>query len=530
MPNKLFTALLISFSIGFLSLSQEILWLRIVSYKLKGLPQSFSFVLAFFLIGLSLGAHVGQKFCVQKKYNIFKLTALVIYLAGLFDLILPSILGKFIINLNEDHDLKIKFELINIIYLSIFITASSFLKGIIFPIVHHIASEINSKKISEKVSLIYFMNIMGSTAGPIVTGFYLLNFISTEAIFLFIGLSGLILGTIILSLFINLKFIFFIPFFIYFFISINFKKTNLIKYLSDLPKGHEIVNLIENRQGIIFTSRLKKKTHENLFIFGGNVIDGSNNFDLFLDNNLISRVYLLTALHENPERILVIGLGGGSWVKVMSKLSSAKSIDVVEINPGYINLIKNDKNIVSILNDNRINIHIDDARKWLKKNSSKKYDLIVMNSTYHWRSNTSNLLSEEFISIIKKNLNIKGIFAYNATGSIDSFYTTSENFNFSYRYSSLIYASDYDFNLNASDVIERIKNLKQNYANNKLSDNENQAIESTFKNFNFTKFEQDLILIRRKPEIITDKNMLTEYKFGMINVLLSRYYYKYLNY
>ena len=111
------------------------------------------------------------------------------------------------------------------------------------------------------------MNIMGSTAGPIVTGFYLLNFISTESIFLLIGLSELILGTVILSLFANLKFIFFIPFFIYFLTNINFKKNDLIKYLSDSPKGHEIVNLIENSQGVIFASREKKKISSELIYF-----------------------------------------------------------------------------------------------------------------------------------------------------------------------------------------------------------------------------------------------------------------------
>lgn len=66
--QKFYISLLLSFLTGFFSLSQEILWVRIISYKLKGLPQSFSITLAFFLIGISLGAHMGQKIVNKRNF------------------------------------------------------------------------------------------------------------------------------------------------------------------------------------------------------------------------------------------------------------------------------------------------------------------------------------------------------------------------------------------------------------------------------------------------------------------------------
>ena len=49
-------ALLLSFSVGFLSLSQEIAWVRIVGFAYQGKPQAFSFVLVVFLAGIASGA------------------------------------------------------------------------------------------------------------------------------------------------------------------------------------------------------------------------------------------------------------------------------------------------------------------------------------------------------------------------------------------------------------------------------------------------------------------------------------------
>jgi len=48
----------LSFLIGFLSLSEEILWVRTVSFAYHTLPPTFSFVLVCYLVGIALGAAV----------------------------------------------------------------------------------------------------------------------------------------------------------------------------------------------------------------------------------------------------------------------------------------------------------------------------------------------------------------------------------------------------------------------------------------------------------------------------------------
>ena len=58
-------AWILSMSVGFLSLSQEILWVRYVGFAHHSVPQAFSFVLAMYLLGIAAGASAGKWVCAR---------------------------------------------------------------------------------------------------------------------------------------------------------------------------------------------------------------------------------------------------------------------------------------------------------------------------------------------------------------------------------------------------------------------------------------------------------------------------------
>jgi predicted membrane-bound spermidine synthase len=89
----------------------------------------------------------------------------------------------------------------------------------------------------------------------------------------------------------------------------------------------------------------------------------------------------------------------------MQGFPGVESIDVVEINPAYLDLTRSYPELAPLLDDPRIHIHIDDGRRWLKRNPHTRYDLIVQNITYHWRANAGNLLSREYLSEVRTHLN-----------------------------------------------------------------------------------------------------------------------------
>jgi len=85
----------LSFCVGFLSLSVEILWVRVVSFKFHTMPHAFSFVLAMYLVGIAVGAYVG-KLCCKHERHLYLIGAVVLLLSGTFDIMTPRFAGDLL--------------------------------------------------------------------------------------------------------------------------------------------------------------------------------------------------------------------------------------------------------------------------------------------------------------------------------------------------------------------------------------------------------------------------------------------------
>ena len=104
------------------------------------------------------------------------------------------------------------------------------------------------------------------------------------------------------------------------------------------------------------------------------------------NSNDINRVLVLAALRPNPKRVLMLGLSIGTWNYLITGFPGVQQIDVVEINPGYIDMIQDYAEQRKGLADPRVKLTIADGRKFLRAVPESTYDLVVMNTTFHWRS------------------------------------------------------------------------------------------------------------------------------------------------
>jgi len=132
---------------------------------------------------------------------------------------------------------------------------------------------------------------------------------------------------------------------------------------------------------------------------------------------MIFRAYALSALHPAPRRVLEIGVSTGSWAQVIAQNPEVEHLTSIEINPGYLQLIRRRPEVASLLHNPKVTFHIDDGRRWLVRNPDEKFDFIVMNTIYSWRSGASNVLSAEFLELVRLHLAPGGIAFYNPTGS-----------------------------------------------------------------------------------------------------------------
>jgi spermidine synthase len=117
-------------------------------------------------------------------------------------------------------------------------------------------------------------------------------------------------------------------------------------------------------------------------------------------------------------------------------------VEVVEINPGYLQLISKYPIVRSLLENPKLHLHIDDGRRWLIAHPEARYDFIVANTTYHWRDHSTNLLSAEFLQMIRQHLNPGGIYYFNSTGSFESMATALREFPYGLRVVNLLMVSD----------------------------------------------------------------------------------------
>jgi spermidine synthase len=263
-------------------------------------------------------------------------------------------------------------------------------------------------------------------------------------------------------------------------------------------------------------------------VFGHGAYDGAFNTDLIQDKNLVIRAYFLGAIHPKPEEVLVIGLASGSWAQVFAHHPDVRSVTIVEINPGYLDVVAANPLVASLLTNPKVKIFIDDGRRWLAHHDERRFDAIVANTTQHWRSHVTNLLSVEFLKLVQSRLKPNGIYYFNATGSNEAQRTAALAFPHALRVSSMVAVSDSPISVDRS----RWRRLLANYRidnrptfrpDDPLHRERFEQVLALAVDFGagshappdeepFLERREHILSRTEKLPIITDDNMFTEWK------------------
>lgn len=497
-------ALLLSFSVGLLSLSQEILWVRLLSFGQLGRPQAFALVLVAFLAGISAGSVIGRRIC-ERSTQLLTSAARVLTWAAALDVITlqlaAPLLGYTPLRLGA-------------LLLLIALTAGA--KGVLFPIVHHLGSHGSRETLGRSVSTVYLANVMGSALGPLLTGFLLLDLLPVESAWAVVaaGTAALALVCLIAApqrqrswfalplLLLGLG------------VFLGVQPLPVIrKVATGVEEGSTpIRQLIQNKHGILHAIA----HNDGDVTYGGNAYDGRVNVDMNLNSNMLDRAYLMALLHTQPRRVLVIGLSTGAWTQAILGFPGIEKVDVVEINPGYRELIASHAVVAPLLKDPRVSLHIDDGRRWLRAHPDARYDLIFQNTTFHWRAYTSLLLSREYLQEMSRHLSPGGIVAMNTTDSLDAYATALDVFQHVARYSNFAYMSDRPLQRrpDAEAVLRACRTLGQPTFSDALfarSEVGRRLLETPLIDARDYLRQQS---VDEPPLVITDLNMVNEFRHG----------------
>jgi spermidine synthase len=195
---------------------------------------------------------------------------------------------------------------------------------------------------------------------------------------------------------------------------------------------------------------------------------------------------------------------------------------VVEINPGYLKLIPQYPMVRSFPQNPKVHLYIDDGRRWLLAHPEEKYDLVVANTTYHWRDHSSTLLSKEFLLLLRRHLNAGGIHYFNTTESDETIVTALSVFPYGMRIVNFLAVSDTPLSLDRDQWLQSLAAFRiDGIQSFKPETREGQVLLAAYAAFadtihappRFLGLESDASLRARlgRQRIITDDNMGREW-------------------
>jgi len=293
-----------------------------------------------------------------------------------------------------------------------------------------------------RAALLYFSNIIGCAAGAILTGFVLTDHLGLRQISIVLLAAGsactlLLIAKLDVTGGVRLRRAAAVMLILLGgAASLPLLSSRLFENLQEKHVSNSaFAHVVENKSGVITVDA-------DGTVYGNGMYDGRFNTDLKHDRNAIIRPHALSLFHPGPRDVLMIGLSSGSWAQVIANNPAVRSLTVVEINRGYLELIAEQPEVQVVLRNPKVTIVTDDGRRWLNRHPDRRFDAVVSNTTWHFRANVTNLLSAEFLGLVRQHLNPGGIFFYNTTNSRRVQRTACLAFPFGARFSNHMVVSD----------------------------------------------------------------------------------------
>ena len=385
---------------GFVALTYEVLWTRMLSHALGSSLAAFSTMLASFLLGIGLGSLFStRRLSAHGAAMAYAMTQVGVAAAAA---VAQLWLGQLATNLSAA-------ELASRAIVAM-LPATLFM-GAAFPLLIRLLSD-QGVESTRATGQVYAYNTIGAVSGALAAGMWLipaLSFEGTARLAVTLSLTAGVaavwqLTTIaqwnkvavsVAALVVVLAFRPPLPAAIIDASLIDDSTEGVQRFLA---VGRSATVLVKERDDGSFYLRTNGLPEATVRRFGTPPVRHSQRWLTALP---------LTARPE-ARSMLVVGLGGGVAVEDVPR--QFEVIDVVELEPqviaansSYARLRANDP-----LADSRIRLVENDARNALNL-TARLYDIIVSQPSHPWTAGAANLYSREFLQITRSRLNADGV-------------------------------------------------------------------------------------------------------------------------
>jgi spermidine synthase len=391
--------IVLAFSSGLLALSAETIWIKMFAQVLQNSVYSFSAILVVFLIALGCGgmlSHLLVRISVPVIPTIVILLSVGAIMIGVSPLIFNMATnGLQYISASASWTDYLQ-SIFRLSFLIVF--PPTLVIGSVFPYLLKASPKINRKS-GSFVGLLVFFNSIGSAVGPLLIGFFFLDYI---------GLWNSV--KVIAIIYVALALL----------ITFYFKKRTrwttltgltviLLILIPNPPLVHleaneSILDIWQSSDGVV------------------SIVESDNNIQMRLDNFYVlgdtrsvlvekMQAHIPLLLHPEPKSVLFLGMGTG----ITAGASLDHNVDhivTVELVPNVIRAAK--RYFTPWVNElfTRPNVEIvpDDARNFLL-GTSQNFDVIIGDLFTPWHQGTGTLYTVEQFKLAKKHLTSNGIFA-----------------------------------------------------------------------------------------------------------------------
>ena len=425
-----------AFVSGFVTISTQVAWTRVLTMVIGSSTYAFSIVVALFLVGLSLGAYeIGRKVRADNlRRTIFKVevaTALSLLLSVWIVNQIPWLLVSA--GLKSNVGTWVGLLALQIVCAALLILLPAYLMGTVMPIVLVWASDAGPAVSVRLIGRSYAVNTLGAITGAFCAGFILIPRTGTRftivlaAALCFVvagiafpavarakdrdaswalaagGTVALILASFVIAPALNLDEL-----------SIG-AYDSLVRVLARSREGvteteatkpgEQGHQLLLYKEGPTSTVSVRKDWGITSLAINGRT-NASDSEDMATQVMLAQVPVLLAPSINNG---LIVGFASGVSAGAILQ-SPIGSVTCVELEPATIAASRFFEHVNHHpLNDPRLHLVIDDARTYLRGNPTR-YDIIMSEPSHPWVPGVANLFTEEFFNLGRQRLNDAAVF------------------------------------------------------------------------------------------------------------------------
>jgi len=402
---------------GFAAIALELAWFRVLENTIKSVSQTFSIILAFYLLFLALGTQFGNRFekmSHERRARLFLICQYMLYLwmAGAVALLFHNLklagpldfLTNYFREYTQTWDPWIVLATYGIIP-AFLMAAPTFLMGMSFTLSQHLVQD-SQEELGRKVGWLQFSNIIGCVAATWFVPFVGFDRIGTTGLFQIIALFGVIYA-VLLAWRLPWRWVAVVLLLGALGLAVQRIPTNdrFWTVLGGLDHPEERF-LNENETGIAMIKLRRMGKPASTFFCNGM---GQSRLPFGRDLIHIRLGVIPTLLHPNPKDIAVIGFGAGSTVYGIGCQPDTEHITCFEVMSNQPTVLREFGRkfhvtaVPSLLEDKRFKFRFQDGREALQ-NEPQKYDVIEADPPYPSRGFAGNLYSLEYFQLLKSRL------------------------------------------------------------------------------------------------------------------------------